>query len=128
MCAQCMQPGEQSDGGVRMAIVRLPARVIAAGGCAAVIAAPLVAAFVGSGPAPRAVAQCPGDVNVNLIQEGAPVQSNCPAPALEGPPPGAPSQGLLTSCSNIPGCLSNAFYGPGNVQVPNRSPVVRQSQ
>ncbi|HZA10110.1 hypothetical protein [Mycobacterium sp.] len=110
-----------------MATVRLSTRLIAAGGCVAAIAAvPLVAVFAGSAPA-RTLADCPGEVNMNLLQEGAPVQSNCPAQA-PGPPAGAPSQDLLTRCSGIPGCLSNNLYGPGNVQVPNRSPKVHQSQ
>ena len=78
-------------------------------------------------PAPRAVADCPGDVNMNILAEGVPVTSNCPAPA-PGPQVGAPSQGLLTNCSGIPGCLSANLYGPGNVQVPQRSTRVRQSQ
>jgi hypothetical protein len=112
-----------------MATVRLPARLIVAGGCAAAIAAaPLVAAFASSAPAPRAVADCPGDVNIGIINEGAPVQSNCPVQTAPGPPAGAPSEGLLSSCSGIPGCLSNTPYGPGNVQVPNRSTRVQQSQ
>jgi hypothetical protein len=101
-------------------------RVIAAGGSvAAVLAIP--AAAVLAGPAPSAVAQCGGDINMNILSEGVPITGNCPAPAAPGPP-GAPSQDLLSACSGIPGCLSNAFYGPGNVQVPQRSTRVQQSQ
>ena len=112
-----------------MTTVRLPARLMAAGGCAAAIAAaPMIAVFASSASAPRAVADCPGEINIGIINEGAPVQSNCPANTAPGPPVGAPSQDLLTNCSGIPGCLSNALYGPGHVQVPSRNTGVQQSQ
>ncbi|MDT5094870.1 MAG: hypothetical protein QOH60_4233 [Mycobacterium sp.] len=71
---------------------------------------------------------CPGSIDVNVIQIGAPVDTcnlGPMAPPITG---GAPSQQTLTNCSGIPGCLSNALYGPGNVLVPDRDTTVRQSQ
>jgi hypothetical protein len=92
----------------------------------AVIAAPLGLGLVGQ-PASRPLADC-GGINMSILQEGAPVNS-CQAPAA---PPvntgGAPSQQTLTGCSGIPGCLSNALYGPGNVVVPSPNTRVQQSQ
>lgn len=96
---------------------------------AAVVAAPAIAIFAGLvGPAPSAVADCPGDVNMNILSEGAPITSNCPVAPAPGPSIGAPSQDLLTRCAGVPGCLSANLYGPGNVQVPNRNTTVHQSQ
>ena len=112
-----------------MATVRRPTRLIAAGGCAAaLVAAPMLALLTGSGDAPRVVADCPGEINMNVLSEGVPIQSDCEQPLAPAPPAGAPSQELLTSCSGIPGCLSANLYGPGNVQVPKRSTQVQQSQ
>lgn len=95
----------------------------------ALAATPAVALLAGAGATPRAVADtCVGGVNVNVMQEGVPVSTNC-GPA--GPSPvtaGAPSQQDLTACSGVPGCLSSVLYGSGNVQVPNRSTKVQQSQ
>jgi hypothetical protein len=72
---------------------------------------------------------CPGSVNVNVLQIGAPVVDNCNVgPMTPGISGGAPSQQTLTNCTNIPGCLSNVYYGPGNVLVPDRDSTVRQSQ
>jgi hypothetical protein len=92
----------------------------------AVIAAPISVGLV-SQPASKTLADC-GGVNVSILQEGAPVDT-CPAPVA---PPvaggGAPSQQILTQCSGIPGCLSNALYGPGNVVVPSPNTRVQQSQ
>lgn len=92
----------------------------------AVIAAPFGVGLVGQ-PAARTLADC-GGVNMSILQEGAPV-NNCGAASA---PPintgGAPSEGTLSSCSNIPGCLSNALYGPGNVVVPAPNNRVQQSQ
>ena len=111
-----------------MASFRTRRTIVAAGSVAAVVAAPAIALFAGlSGPAPSAVADCSGGINMNIMSEGVPI-SNCPLPASSGPSGGAPSEGLLTSCSNEPGCLSYNMYGPGNVQVPNRSTKVQQSQ
>ncbi|MCW2651612.1 MAG: hypothetical protein JWR32_2588 [Mycobacterium sp.] len=95
----------------------------------ALAAAPAVAMLAGSGASPSALADpCGGGVNMNLLQEGAPISTNCgpvgPAPITAG----APSQQDVTACSNRPGCLSSVLYGPGNVQVPNRSTTVQQSQ
>ncbi|MBV8928279.1 MAG: hypothetical protein JO152_04040 [Mycobacteriaceae bacterium] len=96
---------------------------------AAVVAAPAVAFVVGlPGPAPSSVADCPGGINMNIMSEGVPVTGDCPLAPGAGPVIGAPSQGLLTQCSGIPGCLSANLYGPGNVQVPNVSTKVQQSQ
>jgi hypothetical protein len=92
----------------------------------AVIAAPLGLGLAGQ-PASRTLADC-GGVNMSILQEGAPVNS-CPAPAAPpGNAGGAPSEGTLSSCSGIPGCLSNALYGPGNVIVPSPNTRVQQSQ
>jgi hypothetical protein len=92
----------------------------------AVIAAPLGVGLAGQ-PAWQTLADC-GGVNMSILQEGAPVNS-CPGP---GAPPvntgGAPSQQTLSGCSGIPGCLSNALYGPGNVVVPSPNNRVQQSQ
>jgi hypothetical protein len=92
----------------------------------AVIAAPFGVGLVGQ-PASQTLADC-GGINMPLFTDGVPVNS-CPAPAA---PPvntgGAPSQQTLTACSGIPGCLSNALYGPGNVVVPSPNTRVQQSQ
>jgi hypothetical protein len=98
----------------------------AAGSMAAMLSVPAIAVL--AGPAPSAVAQCGGGINIGILNEGVPVTGNCPAPLAPGSAGGAPSQDLLTACSNIPGCLSNALYGPGIVQVPQRSNRVQQSQ
>jgi hypothetical protein len=113
-----------------MASVRLSARLIAVGGCAAAVAvAPAIAVFASTAAAPRTVADCPGDINIGIINEGAPVQQpSCPVQTAPGPPAGAPSEQILTQCSGIPGCLSNSLYGPGYVQVPRRDTRVQQSQ
>jgi hypothetical protein len=92
----------------------------------AVIAAPLGLGLAGQ-PAARTLADC-GGVNMSILQEGAPV-NNCGTPAAPpGNAGGAPSEGTLSSCSGIPGCLSNALYGPGNVIVPSPNTRVQQSQ
>jgi hypothetical protein len=106
--------------------VSFPTRrvIAAASSTAAVLAVPAIAVLVA--PAPSAVAQCGGGINMNILSEGAPIE--CPTSVGPGPSGGAPSQGELTACSGIPGCLSNVFYGPGNVQVPQRSTRVQQSQ
>ncbi len=90
----------------------------------------LIAAPIGvlAGQAPsQTLADC-GGVSMPILAEGTPVD-NCPAPvAPPGASGGAPSQGLLTACSGIPGCLSNALYGPGRVLVPTPDTTVHQSQ
>jgi hypothetical protein len=92
----------------------------------AVVAAPFGAGLAGQ-PATQTLADC-GGINIPIYSEGVPVDT-CPAPVA---PPvssgGAPSQELLTACSGIPGCLSNALYGPGNVVVPSPNTRVQQSQ
>ena len=117
-----------------MVTVRFPStRLLVAGGCAAAIAAaPMIAIAIGgmtaSGPAARTVADCVGGgINANLYQAGTPVSGSCSStPFSTGG--GAPSEGVLSACSGLPGCLSQALYGPGNVQVPNRDTTVHQSQ
>jgi hypothetical protein len=71
---------------------------------------------------------CPGQVSVNVIQIGAPVDACNVGPMAPPITGGAPSQQTLSNCSGIPGCLSNVLYGPGNVVVPDRDTTVRQSQ
>jgi hypothetical protein len=92
----------------------------------AVVAAPLALGMAGQQPS-HPLANC-GGVNWQIFQEGAPV-NNCAAP---GAPPvntgGAPSEGNLSACSGVPGCLSNVLYGPGNVVVPRPNTTVHQSQ
>ncbi|MBV9091198.1 MAG: hypothetical protein JO044_15070 [Mycobacteriaceae bacterium] len=113
-----------------MATFRLPGRRLAlVGACSvALAAAPAALVLAGSIPSPHALADQCGGINWNVMSEGAPVASNC-AGATPGPiTAGAPSQQTLTNCSGIPGCLSNALYGPGNVQVPRPNTTVQQSQ
>jgi hypothetical protein len=92
----------------------------------AVVAAPLALGMAGQ-QSSHALADC-GGINYTIFQEGTPV-NNCAAPAA---PPvntgGAPSEGTLSACSGIPGCLSNTLYGPGNVIVPRPDTTVHQSQ
>lgn len=101
-------------------------RLLMASACSMALAAvPAVAMLTGHG---AVSAQC-GGINFGIINEGTPVTPNCQGPV--GPMPitsGAPSQQVLTQCSGIPGCLSNALYGPGNVQVPRPNTTVQQSQ
>jgi hypothetical protein len=109
-------------------------RLLFAGGFAFAIAcAPAVVAFTvlpTADASPRTADNgCPGQVSIGLVQVGAPIAQNCGpgvAPAPVGG--GAPSEGTLSGCSGVPGCLSNALYGPGNVQVPNVDTTVHQSQ
>ena len=94
----------------------------------AVIAAPFGVASLGQ-PASKQLADC-GGINMPIFSEGAPVNSCGGAPAAAPPVTGggAPSEGTLSACSGIPGCLSNALYGPGNVVVPVPNTRVQQSQ
>jgi hypothetical protein len=78
-------------------------------------------------PASHTLADCPGSINMPIMNIGAPVDT-CPAPAAPIYTGGAPSQQVLTDCSGIPGCLSNVLYGPGNVVVPRPNTTVQQSQ
>ena len=109
--------------------VRLSVRGLVFGAAAmssmAAIAGPIGVGLVGQ-PASQTLADC-GGVNVSILQEGAPVDM-CPAPQAPVYSGGAPSQQILTDCSGIPGCLSNALYGPGNVYVPSPNTRVQQSQ
>src|SRR3954467_13378174 len=121
----CRMSGRSNDKGAAVTISVGRRALMIGAAAAAVTAAPAVVGLV-SAPAPQPVAQCSG-INMNVLQEGAPVNP-CPAPVA--PPvggPGAPSQGLLTACGGIPGCLSNALYGPGNVVVPSPNTRVHQS-
>jgi hypothetical protein len=94
-----------------------------------IAAAPAVAMFaVDSPPSQRVAGPCGGGVNIPLFAEGAPVNNCAPVVAPPATTGGAPSQQTLTGCARIPGCLSNALYGPGNVVVPNRDSTVHQSQ
>jgi len=116
--------------GADMATLRLTARrLLLASACSiALAAAPAAALVTGHGTA--LAQQCPGSINIGVLNEGAPVAPNCGTGAV-GPMPitsGAPSQQTLTQCSGIPGCLSNALYGPGNVSVPKPNTTVQQSQ
>ena len=93
----------------------------------AVVAAPIGVGLVGQQSTSQKLADC-GGVNMSILQEGAPVNS-CGAPAAPpGNAGGAPTEGTLSACSGIPGCLSNALYGPGNVVVPSPNTRVQQSQ
>jgi hypothetical protein len=112
-----------------MATFRIPARLIVAGaGAAAIAAAPGVLLWASVGPTPHAVADCPGSINYGILNEGTPVQNGCPGSVPSSTGGGAPSEGTLSACSGVPGCLSNALYGPGNVQVPKPNTTVHQSQ
>lgn len=92
---------------------------------AAVIAVPVGVSTVGKSG--HMVADC-GGINMPIVAQGITVDT-CPAPvAPPGLSGGAPSQELLSACSGIPGCLSNALYGPGNVLVPIPDTTVHQSQ
>jgi hypothetical protein len=113
--------------GARVARVRLPALVFAGACSVALAVAPAAALLAGPGASPRTVADC-GGINWNVMSQGAPVTSNCGSVAPGPITSGAPSQQILTNCSGIPGCLSNALYGPGNVQVPRPNTTVQQSQ
>ena len=92
----------------------------------AVVAAPVGLGMALQQPS-HPLADC-GGINWQIFQEGTPV-NNCGGPAA---PPvnagGAPSEGTLSACSGVPGCLSNALYGPGNVVVPRPDTTVHQSQ
>ena len=116
----------------------LTRRVLVAGSLAAFGAFSALVAGLVAGPEPRAVADCSGGgINMSIMSEGVPVSGDCPLPASSAPgggvggagsAGGAPSESELTNCSGIPGCLSYSMYGPGGVQVPNRSTQVHQSQ
>lgn len=110
-----------------MVTVARPVRMAMIGAAAAAVTVG-PAVVLSAGQPEGAVAQ-PCGVNINVMQIGAPVGSGCPAqaPVISGGA-GAPSQEILSACSGIPGCLSSIYYGPGNVQVPQRDTKVRQSQ
>jgi hypothetical protein len=105
-------------------------RMVTAGAfAAAIVTAPAVALLVGpsAGPAPQHVAECNGEV-VGLNGLGA-YTTNCDLavqpPAAIG---AAPDAGAIVACRNIPGCLSQFVNNPGQVQVPNRSTAIQNSQ
>jgi len=123
MCKMC---GALKREGTTVAF-RLSIRGLVFGAASmAVVAAPVGLGMAGQQPS-HPLADC-GGINMSILQEGAPVNT-CAAPAA---PPvntgGAPSEGTLSSCSGVPGCLSNALYGPGNVVVPRPDTTVHQSQ
>jgi hypothetical protein len=106
--------------------IRHFARGVAYGAAATAVLAVPVGVLVGQ-PSSQTVADC-GGISMPIVAEGVPVDT-CPAPvAPPGLSGGAPSQGLLTACGGVPGCLSNALYGPGNVVVPSPNTRVQQSQ
>jgi hypothetical protein len=115
--------------GAQVATFRLPARrLFLAGACSmALAAAPAAAVLAGHGATPRSLADNCGGINWNVMSEGAPIASSCGAPQQPFTS-GAPSEQMITNCSRTPGCLSNALYGPGNVQVPKPNTTVQQSQ
>jgi hypothetical protein len=92
----------------------------------AVVGVPLGMALADP-PASHTLADCPGSINVPIMNIGTPVDT-CPGPTAPAYTGGAPSQQVLTDCSGIPGCLSNVLYGPGNVYVPKPNTTVQQSQ
>jgi hypothetical protein len=105
-------------------------RYLTVGGFAvATLAAPAV--MLMSGPsvdsAPRPLADCQG-IPVGLDGLGA-YTTNCDLavqpPAVIG---AAPSAGAIVACRNIPGCLSQFVNNPGQVQVPQRSNAIVNSQ
>lgn len=106
--------------------IRVSIRAVAYGAAAAAaIAVPIGTST--DGPSVHTVADC-GGINMPIVAQGITVDT-CPAPvAPPGLSGGAPSQELLSACSGIPGCLSNALYGPGNVLVPVPNTRVQQSQ
>lgn len=124
------QPSQQ----LQNAGMPLPARrLLFAGAFAIAIAgAPAVAVFAEPTvhPASRTVADgCPGDVSLEILNVGAPLAESCGSVLAPGGGGGAPTQDALTACGgNRPGCLSDYFYGPGRVQVPNVDTRVKQSQ
>ncbi|WP_264066267.1 hypothetical protein [Mycolicibacterium komossense] len=105
-------------------------RYLTAGGFAvATLAAPAVMLMSGPsvGSAPVPLADC-GGVPVGLQGLGA-YTTNCDLavqpPAAIG---AAPSAGAVVACRNIPGCLSQWVNNPGQVQVPQRSTAIVNSQ
>jgi hypothetical protein len=112
-----------------MASVHRPTRrlLVVAALTAAAAAVPAAAALIGPAPRPATLA-CPGSINYGILQEGTPSGQNCGSGAIPPSNGGAPSEGALSACSGVPGCLSNYLYGPGNVQVPNVDTTVHQSQ
>jgi hypothetical protein len=92
----------------------------------AVVAAPFAMGVAGQQPV-QTLANC-GGINITILQEGAPVNSCAGPVAPPGNTGGAPSEGTLSACSGVPGCLSNALYGPGLVVVPRPDTTVHQSQ
>ncbi len=104
------------------------ARTALLGACAAATTVGPALVLAG-GQAGTTLAQpCAGGVDITVLQEGVPVTTNCGPQQVPGTDGGAPSQEILSWCNGIPGCLSDALYGPGNVQVPHRDTTVRQSQ
>jgi hypothetical protein len=105
-------------------------RLVTAGAfAAAIVTAPAVLLVAGpaSGPAPQQLAACDG-IPVGLQGVGA-YTDNCdlavqPAPAIGA----APGAGAIIACRRIAGCLSQVVNNPGQVQVPQRSTAIQNSQ
>lgn len=103
--------------------------LIAGGFAVATLAAPAV--MLMSGPSldsgPVHLADCGGE-QIGLEGLGA-YTTNCDLtvtpPAAIG---AAPSAGAIVACRNIPGCLSEFVNNPGQVQVPQRSNAIVNSQ
>jgi hypothetical protein len=108
---------------------RLRRLVTASAFAAAIVTAPAVALLAGpsAGPVPQHLADC-GGIPVGLQGLGA-YTSNCDLavqpPAAIG---AAPDAGAIVACRNIPGCLSQVVNNPGQVQVPQRSTAIQNSQ
>jgi hypothetical protein len=105
-------------------------RLVTAGAfAAAIVTAPAIALLAGpsTGPTAHQLADC-GGIPVGLGGLGA-YTSNCDLavqpPAAIG---AAPSAGAVVACRNIPGCLSQVVNNPGQVQVPQRSTAIQNSQ
>jgi hypothetical protein len=105
-------------------------RFLTAGALAvAALAAPAVAML--SGPPAhsdlRPLADC-GGIPVGLQGLGA-YTTNCDLAVQPNNAIGqAPGAGAIVACRNIAGCLSGVVNGTGQVQVPNRSTAIQNSQ
>jgi hypothetical protein len=75
----------------------------------------------------RPLADCPG-IPVGMQGLGA-YTTNCDLAVQPNNAIGqAPSAGAIVACRNIAGCLSGVVNGTGQVQVPNRSTAIQNSQ
>jgi hypothetical protein len=105
-------------------------RILTAGAfAAATLAAPAVVMMAGAptSSAPQPLADC-ASIPIGMQGLGA-YTSNCDLAVTQPPAIGAsPSAGAIVACRNIPGCLSQFVNSPGQVQVPNRSTAIVNSQ